>query len=113
MNHNISEYYDKNTIYVIGNAKTNSDNAITQKFNSFFIGFVINGDTSEIIDLSCSATIRTTEYFIASLFIGKKFGKFDKDIEEEVKRRYLGSSQKAIIVAYKDAVKKYSELKQK
>lgn len=102
--------YDKNTIYVVGNAKTNTENAITNQFSSFFIGFVVNVDTGEIIDLSCSSTIRTTDDFIKSLLMGKSLKIFDCDLEEEVKKRYHGSSQRAIIVAYKDGVKKYNEV---
>lgn len=103
--------YNKNTIYVVGNAKTNTDNAITNKFSSFFIGFVVDEDTGEIIDLSCSSTIRTTDDFIKALLMGKSLKVFECDLEEEVKKRYHGSSQRAIIVAYKDGVKKYNEIK--
>lgn len=103
--------YNKNTIYVVGNAKTNSDNAITNRFSSFFIGFVVDIDTDEIIDLSCSSTIRTTDDFIKTLLMGKSLKIFDSNLEEDVKKRYHGSSQRAIIVAYKDAVKKYNEVK--
>lgn len=105
--------YQGNTVYVVGNSKTNTDNAITNIFNSFFIGFVVEVDNDTIIDLSCSATIRTTDEFVRSLFMGKKLIEFDPNCQEEIKRRYHGSSQRAIIVAYKDAVKKYNEIKLK
>lgn len=101
--------YDKNTVYIIGNARTNSDNAITQKFISFFIGFVVERDSGKIIDLSCSSTIRTTDEFIRSMFVGKSLKSYEDSTEEEIKNRYFGSSQRAIIVAYKDAVKKFNE----
>lgn len=105
--------YDKNTVYVIGHGRTNSDNAITERFKIFFIGFIVDTTDDKIVDLSCSATIPTTQKFIASIFKGRKFDKFYKDIEEEVMRRYFGSSQKAIVVAYKDALKKYRQVKEK
>lgn len=105
--------YDKNSVYIIGHGKTAKDNAITEQFKIFFIGFVINTKTDEVIDLSCSATIPTTEKFIASIFIGRKFDKYYEDIEEEIIRRYFGSSQKAIIIAYKDGLKRYDEVKSK
>ncbi|WP_315121745.1 DUF3870 domain-containing protein [uncultured Clostridium sp.] len=105
--------YQGNTVYVVGNSKTNTDNAITNIFNSFFIGFVVEVENDTIIDLSCSATIRTTDEFVRSLFMGKKLIEFDSNCQEEIKRRYHGSSQRAIIVAYKDAVKKYNEIKLK
>ena len=105
--------YDKSTVYVIGHGKTSKDNAITEIFKIFFIGFVIDTETDEVVDLSCAATIRTTSEFVASLFVGRKFDRYSLDLEEEIKRRYFGSSQVAIIVAYKDAFKKYSELEEK
>lgn len=104
--------YNKNTLYIVGNSKTSSDNAITYKYNSFYIGFVVEVENGRIIDLSCSSTIRTTEEFIKSIFIGRSINEYDTYLEEEVKKRYHGSSQKAIIVAYKDAVKKYNEIKE-
>ncbi|MBE6064592.1 DUF3870 domain-containing protein [Clostridium cochlearium] len=103
--------YNDNTTYVVGNSKTNTDNAITNRFNSFFIGFVVDVDTDTIVDLSCSSTIRTTDEFVKTLLIGKSLKVFDPNLEKEVKRRYHGSSQRAIIVAYKDAIKKYNEIK--
>lgn len=105
--------YSKNTVYVVGNSKTNVDNAITSKFNSFFIGFVVDTEDDTIVDLSSTATIRTTDDFIRDLFIGRKLTKFDCKFDEEIKRRYHGSSQRAIIVAYKDAATKYNEVKAK
>lgn len=105
--------YGDNTVYVVGNSKTNADNAITDKFNSFFIGFVVDTVSDKIIDLSCSSTIRTTEEFIISLFTGKSLKEFDPKFEDEIKRRYHGSSQRAVIVAYKDAVTQYNKIKVK
>ncbi|WP_040213715.1 DUF3870 domain-containing protein [Clostridium polynesiense] len=102
--------YDKDTLYIVGNSRTTSDNAITKRYLSFFIGFVVKEHSGEIIDVSCSFTIRTTDEFIKSLFIGRTLRNFDENLEIDVKRRYFGSSQKAIIVAYKDAVKKYQEV---
>lgn len=102
--------YDENTVYVLGHGKTSSNNAITERFNIFFIGFVIDTETDLVIDLSCASTISTTQKFIKSIFVGEKFDKYYKEIEEEILRRYFGSSQKAIIVAYKDAYKKYKNI---
>lgn len=105
--------YMENTVYVVGNAKTNVDNAITIKFNSFYIGFVVDLNTDKIIDLSSSSTLRTTDEFTRSLLINRSLKVFDEKLKEEVIKRYHGSSQKAIIVAYGDGVKKYNEVKKK
>jgi hypothetical protein len=79
-------------------------------YNSFYIGFVLDPASGLIADVSCSATIRTTDEFVKSLFIGKAMGRDDVSLEHEIKRRYHGSSQKAIIVAYKDAAQKLAEI---
>jgi predicted small secreted protein len=102
--------YDKDTIYIIGNSKTSVDNAITSNFNSFYIGFVADFKTGKIVDVSCSSTIRTTDEFVRSLFLGKSLAVADIHLEAEIKRRYHGSSQKAVVVAYKDAIKKFGEV---
>jgi hypothetical protein len=105
--------YGKNTVYVVGNSKTNIDNAITIRYNSFFIGFVVDTDDDRIIDLNCSSTIKTTDNFVRSLLLGIKMTEFTSGLEEEIKRRYHGSSQRAIIVAFKDAIIQYNEIKSK
>ena len=105
--------YEASTVYIVGNSKTNTENAITTLYNSFYIGFVIEPGDGRIVDVSCSSTIRTTDEFVKSMFIGKSMGSDDVSLEDEVKRRYHGSSQKAIIVAYKDAAKKYAEIRAK
>lgn len=104
---------DDKTVYIVGESRTNMDNAITVIYNSFYIGFEINVETDEIVDLGCTHTLKITEDFIKRLFIGKNIVKFEKDVEEEIKKRYHGTSQKAVIVSYKDALKKYLEVKKK
>lgn len=105
--------YSEDTVYVIGHGRTSTDNAITEQFKIFFIGFVVDTDNDEVVDLSCSATIPTTQEFIASIFIGKKFDRHRQELEDEILRRYFGTSQKAVIIAYKDALKKYTDVKRK
>ncbi|MCG8568196.1 MAG: DUF3870 domain-containing protein [Desulfobacterales bacterium] len=103
--------FDKNTVYIVGHAKTNTDNAITEQFKIFFISFVVDVNTDEIVDLGCSATLDITNEFIKSIFLGRAMDTDGEDVELEVTHRYFGSSQRAIIVAYKDAVKKYFSVK--
>lgn len=105
--------FNKNTVYIIGESRTNKDNAITIIYNSFYVAFEVDVNTDEIVDVGCTYTIPITERFIKNLFIGKYLDKYYESIEEEIKMRYHGTSQKAIIVSYKDAIKKYLEVKNK
>ncbi len=102
----------KETVYIIGESRTNMDNAITVIYNSFYIAFEIDVETDEIIDAGCTHTINITENFIRKIFIGKCILDYS-NLEKEIKRRYHGTSQKAVIVSYKDALKKYQEVKNK
>jgi len=105
--------YNKDTVYIVGHGKTTSDNAITERYKIFFIGFVIDTKTDKVIDLGSSTTVEVTSNFIKSIFVGKSFVAYDEGIEQDILKRYFGSSQKAIVTAYKDAIKKYKSIKAK
>ena len=107
MKHSLDE-----TIYIIGESRTNLDNAITVIYNSFYIAFEVDVKTDIIVDAGCTHTIQITEDFIKKLFIGNTIVDFES-MEREIKRRYHGTSQKAVIVSLKDAIKKYQEVKLK
>lgn len=109
----VKEMYDKNTIFVVGHGKTGIDNAITSNYKIFFIGFVIDASTDEIVDLECTATLDITRRFIESIFLGKSFSSYEEALENEILERYFGTSQKALITAYKDAQKRYLEIRRK
>jgi hypothetical protein len=105
--------YATSTVYIVGNSKTNSENPITTLYNAFYIGFVVEPESGLIEDVSCSSTLRTTDEFVRSLFTGKTMRLDDESLEAEIRRRYHGSSQKAIIVAYKDAAKTLAEIQKR
>lgn len=101
--------YHSNTVYIIGDAKAPQNNPITKKYSQFFLALVVNIETDEIVDCECSSTIQLTNHFVKSLFIGESLG--DTLIEESIRKRYHGSSQKALIVACRDAEYKYTQVK--
>jgi len=101
------------TVYVIGHGRTQSDNPIMNVYSQFFVGFSINVETDEVVDAAASVILEETKSFVRSLFVGKKFDDIHDEIINEIERRYWGSSQRALIVAYKDAVKHYVENKRK
>lgn len=100
------------TVYIIGESRTNLDNAITKVYGTFYIAFEIIPETEEIVDVDCSRTLELTKDFICRLFLGKRIEIDSEQIEAEVKRRYFGSSTKAIIVAYRDALKRFQKIKE-
>lgn len=100
-----------NKIYVVGFAKTNLDNPITKNYVKFLLAFIIDEKTNKILDFEMSSMFKITNDFVKELFIGKKFIEDETEIIESINKRYLGNSQKSIIVAYKDAIKKYNNSK--
>ncbi|WLD92815.1 DUF3870 domain-containing protein [Alkalihalobacillus sp. AL-G] len=101
--------HSESTIYIIGDAKTASNNPITQKYNAFFIGLVIDRENGLIVDADCSSTIPLTSKFVKSLFIGKSIEDVES-VSRTIETRYFGSSQKALVVAFKNASIKYQQI---
>ncbi len=100
------------TVYIIGDSRTQTENSITRIYSSFYIAFEVEVETDRIVDVGCTHTVDLTESFIRRMLVNEKFLDTDR-INDQIMRRYHGSSQKAILVAYKDAVKKYLMVKEK
>ncbi|MFJ7756148.1 DUF3870 domain-containing protein [Peribacillus muralis] len=100
--------YEKETIFITGDAKSSQNNPITMKFSQYFLALVVDRRDGKIIDVDCSATVDLTIRFVQSLFIGRQFD--DPSIVEDITNRYYGSSQKAMVVAFQDALKKYQAI---
>jgi len=99
-----------NSVFVIGESRTNADNAITKIYGSFYMAFEIEDGTHTILDFSCTHTIDTTERFLRKLFLGENFLKIGEELEEILNCRYGGSSRKAVLVSYRDAYKRYRDM---
>lgn len=99
------------THYFVGDAQAATSNPIYYRYKQFFIGLVVEED-GRIIDVGCSTVLPITQGFVRSLLIGKSLD----DVETlcaEVLQRYHGASQRALVVALKDAHKKYRQWRQK
>ena len=95
---------------MVGNSQTTGFNPINQQFGAFFITFILLKDTEDILDCAVSVTLETTGRFIRGMFVGRRLVQDEEKVIAEVQARYFGSSQKAIIAAYRDAIKKYKEV---
>lgn len=110
MRKTVDEGFCEETYYVVGESRTNLENAITKVYGGFYIAFEIVPETGEILRTECSRTLELTNDFISSMFLHKRLEADEELIEAEVKRRYHGSSWKAILVAYRDALKHYQKV---
>ena len=104
-------HYPHNTLYVVGNSKSQQNNPITQLYGQFFIGFIVDRTTGKIIDVECNSIIEITKKFLEDILVGESLLDDYDVVRTKVLQRYLGSSQRAILVAYKDAQKKFQDFK--
>jgi hypothetical protein len=80
-------------------------------YGQFFIGFIVEKESGKIIDVECNAIISLTNNMLKDILIGVNIAIDYDTIKNQIIKRYLGSSQKAILVAFKDAQKKYLDFK--
>ena len=100
-----------NTYFVIGESRTNSDNAITKIYGSFYVAFEVDGESEEVLAFQCTHTLGLTEDFLKQWFIGQTFPQIGDWLEQELERRYGGSSRRAVLTAYRDALKRYRAMR--
>lgn len=97
--------------YVIGESRTNADNAITRIYGSFYMAFEVDLQSGLVLAFNCTHTLPLTEDFLRRLFLGERFPEIDSWLEETLRRCYSGSSRRAILSSYRDALKRYQLLK--
>ena len=57
--------------YIIGESRTNADNAITKMYGSFYMAFEVDEETEQVLDFGCTHTLQLTEEYLKRLFIGR------------------------------------------
>ena len=99
--------YGRDTIYIIGIAKSQQHNPITQQYGRFLLGFVVNKDTGIIESCGSTVVMKSTYDFLDELFRGRNIDTESELIRSELENRYFGASQKAIMVAFRDAQRRF------
>lgn len=99
--------HEMNSVFVIGESRTNADNAITKTYGSFYMAFEVDDVSHEVLDFSCTHTVDVTERYLSKMFLGRNFPSIENWLEKELEGRYGGSSRKAVMVSYKDALKRW------
>ena len=99
--------YGRDTIYIIGIAKSQQHNPITQQYGRFLLGFVVNKDTGIIESCGSTVVMKSTYDFLDELFRGRNIDTEGELIRSELENRYFGASQKAIMVAFRDAQRRF------
>jgi hypothetical protein len=104
-------FYPEDSLYIVGNSKSQMNNPITQVYGQFFIGFIVEKTNGNIVDVECNSIISLTNNILKDILVGENMAADYDTIKNQITGRYLGSSQKAILVAFKDAQKKYLDFK--
>ena len=98
------------SLYIIGEARTNADNAITRIYGSFYMAFEVDRKTELVRSFNCTHTLALTEEYLSRLFLGKKFSEIGSWPDPILLQSYGGSSRRAIVSAYHDALKRFRSL---
>ncbi|MCQ1531205.1 DUF3870 domain-containing protein [Lutispora saccharofermentans] len=102
--------YPENTIYITGTAKVSSNDPISAMFDMFFVGIILEKESGKIIDVTCNMVRDMTSDFIKSILLDYNLSDDIELIAGEIKDRFQGIAQKAVIAAIKDARNKYMML---
>lgn len=103
--------YGKGTVFITGVAKPAKDDPIASIYEVFFISLIVDKNTDRIVNIACNTASNMTGDFIRSLLIGRNIVNDLEVMEEEIRNRFFGLVQKALIVSLKDAYNRYTMVK--
>ncbi|KYZ75938.1 hypothetical protein AXX12_05715 [Anaerosporomusa subterranea] len=100
--------YKKSTIFVTGVARPSKDDPVASQYDLFFLSLIVDKTNDMIISAACNTARPMTEDFICSLIVNRNIETDLESITSEIRARFFGLLQKALIVALKDAHNRYS-----
>lgn len=100
--------YPASAVYFCGSSRLPQTIPSAEAYKSINVGYVIDTATGEILDVSTTLLSKGATAFIQSLAIGFNVHEHDTQILiDEIRSRYYGGSQKAVVVASRTAFKEY------
>jgi len=103
--------YPKKTIYISSFSKLPTGIPSESVYKSLDVGLIINTETGIIENASVTLLTDIAAEFLRDIIVGFNLKEDDPEsLFDEIKTRYHGSAQKAIIVAIKKVVEKYEDL---
>lgn len=103
----ITVYYPEDSIFVTGVAKVSKDDAINALYGALSLSMVIDLHTNRIIDVNANVVMKETNQFLKAILVGKNIVTDVDAMCDTLRRRFLALSQKAVIVALRDAQNRY------
>ncbi len=95
------------TVYVTGYSKLPEGISAAVMYEVMVIGLEVEVKTSKIVDVDCSLALSLSKKILRNIMIGRSLEGDIADIVAQIKLRYHGSAQKAIIAALKSAFERY------
>ena len=74
------------------------------------MAFEVDDLTSKVLDFSCTIQFPRRRLSCVNFFVGQVFPEIDVWLENTLNRRYGGSSRRAVLVAYRDALKRWRSM---
>lgn len=99
--------FNDSTIFITGQAKPSSEDAINAMYHVFSLSLIIDVDSDIVLNLACNTIMDETEDFIRELICGKNFVTELDLMIETIRTRFYALVQKTLIVALKDAHNRY------
>ena len=81
------------------------------KETQIILALEVDGATDEILAFNCTHTLELTESYLRRLFGGENIFELDDWLENTLKQYYGGSSRRAVLTSYRDAVKRYRAMR--
>ncbi len=104
--------YSKDTVYFSGSARLPSTIPSGGMYELINVGMMIDTKTGQIVDVSATLLSTGAKRFLDDLIIGHNLHEEGINaLIDEINDRYFGDSQKAIIMAIKNAYEKYEKYK--
>ncbi len=99
--------YADSTVFITGQAKPSSEDAINALYHTFSLSIIVDKNTDIIVDLACNTVMDETKDFIRMLLCGKNILTELDTMIEIIKNRFYALIQKALIAALKDVQNRY------
>ncbi len=100
-------HYPEDSVFVTGVAKVTKDDAINAVYGTFSLSMVIDIRSNRIVSISGNMVMQETNDFVAQLLVGKNIVTEVDQMCDILRKRFLALSQKAVIVALRDAQNHY------
>ena len=110
-NHFVEDNAHPPTIIFSGFAKLPSNASMQSQPGVLAIEIEVDPYDMKIIDVACNCLPALGAKFITALLVGQKMENGLTEIIKEIRERYISTTQRAMIAAIEDALKRYMEYK--